>query len=1344
MKKRYLFGFVFLLFAFVSCNFMSEEDSNSFTFVKASGTICMPTNAVVSTSSTTSNAGVSSRQAFPTAASGTLYYTLTCKGGSVTTTGTVDSSALTFTIDVPLGSSTITAKAFLDEAKSQQVYEGTLSLSDVTSTSTLTDKTITLSDIQNGTTATATVSLPITISSDVTISKILAVVSTGSTTTSTTVELSSPTSGTTYYFAPTSSSGTAFSTTVATSANTVPCIYNVVFDFYATDSNSSEYLIYQTTQKITASNYLTTSTWTGVGSETCINSSGVMEITKSLCDSFLSTTFYISSSGSDSASGSFSNPFKSIQKAVNVIKSRGSTNTCTIYLKSDIEATSDDFTNGSLVEIEDNANISLKIKSYPTKATYTIDAAEQGRILYVGRGNSVTIKSLFLTKGSSSDGGGIYNKGKLTFLENITLEANQATGRGAALYNEGTATARGTFNLNIADTSGGGIYNFGTLTLDDCTFTANRTDGIGGAIYSSKSFTVSGSTVADEDSNCNDFYLDNSSDSPYITLSSDFSGTSGTVSARITLASYSEDYQVLSGDGVSETNCGYFSLSDEGYTIGTDGKVDKKSSGSSGNSTYDGTITSTFAEYVEKLGGTDSLPTSTSDANYPSSGTVYSISAYDELIYLQTWSNKMSLNSNITFVLLDNIDVSSEDWIPIGQSKNFNSTFDGNGNKITGLNISGTTDYSAFVGKGMSKTTIKNLTVEGSISGGQYCAGIIAYIKGATSSVQNCVSKVSVSGTKIVGGIVGNLDSGYVINCINIGSVSTSDSSSSYYGGIVGSNSGFVYNCANLGGIKASAYVGGVCGSTISGGYLYNVYNAGSVTTTSSSSSIGDVDGQGSGTFSHCYYISGSGLSNPLGASGTASNATSCSSADEIKTNMATYLSSTSSVTVNSVEVTLQPWTNYTYTLNSVDYPVCMDCSSVSNSGGGNNSATTMPTDVSSYSSSNYFPSGTYAISSADDLVNLATIVNNSGLSSDNTYEFDLTNDIDLKDSGFETIGKWSSTYSFVGTFDGGNYTISNLSYADTEDSTRGGLFGYVEKGTIKNIILENVSASSTKSNVGAICGKTDTDTVISNCHVKSGSVASLEMSYVGGIVGVNLGVIINCSNAASVSSFSSTSGGIAGVNSYTGFIINCENSGDINGTAQVGGIVGSNGGFVTNSVNMGKLSLTSSSSTSDYAGGIAGVNSGTYPGNIANCVSVGEITPSSSQSAGIGAVCYRSSSGTVYNSYGLGFTNITNIVESGTYSSNTEGTSYGSKILDSSSGWTSAPLINIYTMTVKRTDSDITVSGSESGTTSSSTSVTDVLNAFINSNSSFSDGTNIWSLKNWTTDSNGNPALAK
>lgn len=1340
MKKRYLFGFVFLLFAFVSCNFMSEEDSNSFTFVKASGTICMPTNAVVSTNSTTSNADVSSRQAFPTAASGTLYYTLTCKGGSVTTTGTVDSSALTFTIDVPLGSSIITAKAFLDEAKSQQVYEGTLSLSDVTSTSTLTDKTITLSDIQNGTTATATVSLPITISSDVTISKILAVVSTGSTTTSTTVELSSTTSGTTYYFAPTSSSGTAFSTTVATSANTVPCIYNVVFDFYATDSNSSEYLIYQTTQKITASNYLTTSTWTGVGSETCINSSGVMEITKSLCDSFLSTTFYISSSGSDSASGSFSNPFKSIQKAVNVIKSRGTTNTCTIYLKSDIEATSDDFTNGSLVEIEDNANISLKIKSYPTKATYTIDAAEQGRILYVGRGNSVTIKSLFLTKGSSSDGGGIYNKGKLTFLENITLEANQATGRGAALYNEGTATARGTFNLNIADTSGGGIYNFGTLTLDDCTFTANRTDGIGGAIYSSKSFTVSGSTVATVESTYNDIYLANSSDSPYITISSDFSGTTGSVSARITLASYSEDYQVLSGDGVSETNCGYFSLSDEGYTIGTDGKVSKKSSSSSGNSTYDGTITSSLSEFVESITTNGSI---TWPASSSYSGNTYSISTYEELIYLQTWSNQKGL-SNLTFVLLADIDASSESWTTIAQDKMFSSTFDGNGNRVYGINMSNTEQYSGFIGRITGSAVVKNLIVEGTMIGGQDCGGIVGYVGGSNSSVQNCVSKVSITGTRDVGGIAGYFTSGKLVNCVNLGSVTSTDSTS-YCGGIAGYNGGYVYNCANLGSITGYNYTGGVCGGTISTGIVHNVYNAGTITCNSSSdTNAGDVDGQGSGTLSNCYYISGSGLSNPLGQSGTASNATSCSSADEIKTNMATYLSSTSSVTVNSVEVTLQPWTNYTYTLNSVDYPVCVDCGNVSNSGGGNNSATTMPTDVSSYSSSNYFPSGTYAISSADDLVNLATIVNNSGLSSDNTYEFDLTNDIDLKDSGFETIGKWSSTYSFVGTFDGGNYTISNLSYADTEDSTRGGLFGYVEKGTIKNIILENVSASSTKSNVGAICGKTDTDTVISNCHVKSGSVASLEMSYVGGIVGANLGVIINCSNAASVSSFSSTSGGIAGVNSYTGFIINCENSGDINGTAQVGGIVGSNGGFVTNSVNMGKLSLTSSSSTSDYAGGIAGVNSGTYPGNIANCVSVGEITPSSSQSAGIGAVCYRSSSGTVYNSYGLGFTNITNIVESGTYSSNTEGTSYGSKILDSSSGWTSAPLINIYTMTVKRTDSDITVSGSESGTTSSSTSVTDVLNAFINSNSSFSDGTNIWSLKNWTTDSNGNPALAK
>ncbi len=108
--------------------------------------------------------------------------------------------------------------------------------------------------------------------------------------------------------------------------------------------------------------------------------------------------------------------------------------------------------------------------------------------------------------------------------------------------------------------------------------------------------------------------------------------------------------------------------------------------------------------------------------------------------------------------------------------------------------------------------------------------------------------------------------------------------------------------------------------------------------------------------------------------------------------------------------------------------------------------------------------------------------------------------------SVYDTTAQYYYRYqlknAFRGTFDGGRYTVSNLTYAPTSEITYGGLFGCVANATIKNVILEDeiITLSSTDENyVGGIVGCLY-DSVVTGCGNISGELTGY--GYVGGIVG--------------------------------------------------------------------------------------------------------------------------------------------------------------------------------------------------------------------------------------------------
>lgn len=155
----------------------------------------------------------------------------------------------------------------------------------------------------------------------------------------------------------------------------------------------------------------------------------------------------------------------------------------------------------------------------------------------------------------------------------------------------------------------------------------------------------------------------------------------------------------------------------------------------------------------------------------------------------------------------------------------------------------------------------------------------------------------------------------------------------------------------------------------------------------------------------------------------------------------------------------------------------------------------------------------------------------------------------------WEPISK-ENTY-WEGTFDGNNKTISHL-YIKTS-STYSGLFGEIlvlvdVNSSIKDIIFENVNITSTNEFSGVLAGyakKTD----ISGITVNSGSINGTH--YVGGIVGLSYDTnISNCVNRIPIVGSNNYIGGICGYATDMS-ITNCANYGDVEGSVNIGGIVG-------------------------------------------------------------------------------------------------------------------------------------------------------------------------------------------
>ncbi len=131
-----------------------------------------------------------------------------------------------------------------------------------------------------------------------------------------------------------------------------------------------------------------------------------------------------------------------------------------------------------------------------------------------------------------------------------------------------------------------------------------------------------------------------------------------------------------------------------------------------------------------------------------------------------------------------------------------------------------------------------------------------------------------------------------------------------------------------------------------------------------------------------------------------------------------------------------------------------------------------------------------------------------------------LSADIDMNDAYYANwtpIGQTGAT-QFQGTFDGHGYTIKNLNSNMTSQTGKHfstGLFGWLNKATVKNVTIENATVKG-NHNVGVIAGYMETaGCTISNCHVINATVEAYHAN--DDACGDKVGVIVGHAGNAGV-----------------------------------------------------------------------------------------------------------------------------------------------------------------------------------------------------------------------------------
>ena len=219
---------------------------------------------------------------------------------------------------------------------------------------------------------------------------------------------------------------------------------------------------------------------------------------------------------------------------------------------------------------------------------------------------------------------------------------------------------------------------------------------------------------------------------------------------------------------------------------------------------------------------------------------------------------------------------------------------------------------------------------------------------------------------------------------------------------------------------------------------------------------------------------------------------------------------------------------------------------------------------------------GSYTVTSADGLINVAELVNGGKTDINIT----LDKNIDLTGKDWTPIGT-DYDNSYKGTFDGGGHTITGLTFTTNDEYA--GLFGWLNRaGTVKNVVMEGVQITSNQIYGGSI----------------------------GGVVGYSWGTIENCSVSGSVSGTVYV-GGVVGAQ-IDGSITGCSSSATVKGTVDVGGVAGqtNSSATLTACYATGNVIIEMDPKKNIAGGSLVGMNAGS---SLLACYATGNVTSTGS-----------------------------------------------------------------------------------------------------------------------------------
>ena len=305
------------------------------------------------------------------------------------------------------------------------------------------------------------------------------------------------------------------------------------------------------------------------------------------------------------------------------------------------------------------------------------------------------------------------------------------------------------------------------------------------------------------------------------------------------------------GQTVQPEGDGSYRLPEGAYSYTVKAKGYAKVTGTL-NVTKDTTVPVALTPSTAWDGTTKEAPTGQGTEDAP-----YEIESGEQLAWLADTVNNADSVKTIYAVLTEDIDLGKNPWTPIGKdSHEFTGCFDGQGHTVSGLKVEGVADAGLF---GVAKAaTIKNVVVQGTVSGTSCAAGILARAKTTACTIENCGNEADVTASKYAGGILGGIGtygvSCAISGCYNTGTI-VNTGNGNYAAGIIGYDYGVtpVTDCYNVGAVASSSgYAGGIRGNLSSTvGTITRCYNTGAVTGKTS----GAIAPSSSNVLKNCYYL---------------------------------------------------------------------------------------------------------------------------------------------------------------------------------------------------------------------------------------------------------------------------------------------------------------------------------------------------------------------------------------------------------------------------------------------------------------------------------------------------------